>query len=104
MQYAMGLTRLIRLPRMRGDRPALQKWLKAATSEERKDLVLLYGRQRTTIATLAGAYATQGVLHLTPDTAARLEEVFSTLHREGLPQVTRADLSPVCASCPHRHG
>ncbi len=78
---------------------ALQKWLKAATPEERKDLTLLYGRQRTTIATLAGGYATNGKLRLTPETAIRLEAVLETLHREGLPVVSRKDLSPVCAKC-----
>lgn len=77
----------------------LQKWMAAATAEEKKRLAM---HAKTTLGALrqaAGGYKTEGKLALTSEFAARIATATAILHRKGLPRIDLGMLSPTCAAC-----
>lgn len=82
----------------------LQKWLLAATPEEKAKLAELAGMSVAVLRQIAGAYRTKGQLRTTPETARELELAARKIARKGLPELLRENLCPACQQCEYRKG
>lgn len=80
---------------------ALQKWLRAATPEERARLARLCDTTPAVLSQWAGAYRTGGKLRLAAQSAAKLQHASEDMARPGLPSLLRSELCPVCRACPY---
>lgn len=78
---------------------ALQKWLAAATPEEKQALAKHAGSSYGALRQAAGSYKTGGKLSLTPEFADRIIAAADYIHRRGLPILHKGDLSPACRTC-----
>lgn len=77
----------------------LQRWMRAATPEEKQQLAGLAGTTVGTLKQVAGAYRTKGKLSVSPELAANIALGTFTLYRKGLHLVSVEQLSPTCAGC-----
>lgn len=81
-------------------------WLKAAKPEERKELAYLADTSEQMFYKLQYDRAKGGRV-ASSELAGRLEDALAVITKRDpkrLPTVTRADISPVCAQCPHFTG
>lgn len=77
-----------------------QKWMAQATFDEKTRMAELAGTTIGTLRQAAGAYRTDGQLHVEPVLARRIELATIALSKEGkLPVLPREKLSPACAGC-----
>lgn len=72
----------------------LEAYLAALTPKQREALAARAETSTETLRQTAKAYRTGGKLAVTPTLAARIE-------RASKGAITRIEMSPVCARCPH---
>jgi len=77
----------------------LQRWMRAASLEEREQLAKHAGTTLGTLRQTAGAYRTNGKLTASADLAIAIERGTSALYRPGLHVVRREQLASACAKC-----
>lgn len=82
----------------------LKTWLATATVPERNKLVRLAGTTLGALRQAAGGYRNKGKVSTTPDFARRIEQAAVKVHREGLPEIKRADLCIACSKCEYAKG
>lgn len=78
---------------------AMKKWMAAATPSEQEELAAAAGTSRNYLYQVAS-----GKRVMMPGLAGRIEVAAKPLRRASknrLPELTRADLSPVCGACPY---
>lgn len=78
---------------------AIKKWMLAATADEQAKLAKAANTSRNYLYQLASNQRTAS-----SDLAARIEIAAKPLRlasKNRLPELTRADISPVCGACPY---
>lgn len=78
---------------------AMKKWMLAATADEQAKLAKAAKTSRNYLYQLASNQRTAS-----SDLAARIEIAAKPLRvssKNRLPEITRADISPVCGACPY---
>lgn len=83
----------------------LRRWMKLATTHERKQLARYAGTTLGHLEQASRAYRTEGALRLSPELAGALAEAskrvkLEILNRKPL-ELRREDMAPACAICPY---
>jgi hypothetical protein len=82
----------------------LQKWLKLASAQEKKELTARLGVTYPYVWQLAQPKDTPHSRTPNAETIVSIEKFTGALHKKSqgrLPKVNREDLHPMCAACPY---
>lgn len=82
----------------------IRQWLDKATIPERNKLVRGAGTTLGALRQKAGGYRNGGRVSMSPRLARRVELAAKKIHREGLPELKRAELCADCGACEFAKG